>query len=203
LTLTRGFSALAVLSIGVFGMIGCGTDSFAFTNAMKAAVLAAAPVKTILVVPENEARLNLTAPPPYTMVELINFQSLTSRPSICCVPRLMMLPFIFSEDNPGTFGVKSPALNDEDTFGGGGATGDCARVTIWLPKNSDPSVSPTMNDPNAKVILDISPPPSGRAGNCSVWEYRYGEPPPLRAPRRKAPAIIPLKTVPQSTKYGQ
>jgi len=76
----------------------------------------------------------------------------------------------------------------------GGEDGACAKVTVWLPKNSDPTKSPTANDPNAKVILDITP-PSGKAGNCSVWEYRYGEPPPLKPPpqRKKQQPIIPPK----------
>jgi len=66
----------------------------------------------------------------------------------------------------------------------------CSKVTVWLPKESDPSATPRANDPNAKATLVITTPPSGKAGNCSVWEYPYGEPPPLKVPPHERTPII-------------
>ena len=39
-----------------------------------------------------------------------------------------------------------------------GGAGDCAKLIACVPKNNDPTRSPTANDPNAKVVLDIMSP---------------------------------------------
>jgi hypothetical protein len=63
----------------------------------------------------------------------------------------------------------------------GDSKNECTTVTVWLPKDN--------YDPNGKVIMEVTPPLAGKAGKCSVWEYRYGDPPPRKTPPRKqAPA---------------
>jgi hypothetical protein len=216
-----GVVRLIVLSTGLLGANVCGFCLAVMdkSNGSRAAVLAAGPTSSTRTIPLKVGLPNRTAPPEYRSVPPVNSQSSQSKPSSACCPPLTWsrrkggpkpgTDGSFPISTAGAFDVVASIVISTNGYlrgvGGdvGGEDGVCAKVIVWLPKNSDPSKSPTVNDPNAKVILDITPPPSGKAGNCSVLEYRYGEPPPLKTPRPKQEPIIPpgnRKAIPRQTK---
>jgi hypothetical protein len=54
----------------------------------------------------------------------------------------------------------------------------CAKVDVWFPESMrNVQQAPTMNDPNATVTFDITPPLRQTNEECSVWVYHYGDPP--------------------------
>jgi hypothetical protein len=59
-------------------------------------------------------------------------------------------------------------------------------------------VAPTINDPNASVVLDITPPPVGNS-KCTVWKYHYGDKPPTREKKRR---IVPKTGTKQGAVTG-
>jgi len=191
LPLTVSFTA-AVCICGPDGLFG-GTWPAAspWTNWRNTNVFFAAPVNSTRTGPENEKSVNWKLPPPYLSTGLLKVQRTHSAPStLNAITEPATPKSVKCCDIGGTTGTPpppTPIVWD----------GSCARVDVWLPKNIDPSKSPTANDPNAKVILDITPPSSGKAGNCSIWECRYGEPPPLESPpqRKKQHPIIPPKSL--------
>ncbi len=202
------FFILIVCIVGLFGLgaFGFCPPASAVKNGRRAKVLAAGPLSSTSIFPLNFGRTKCTAPPEYCNVEFWKEQSSQSRPSNSCGPFMNPIratngarPRIFGcIPNPNA-GAPEPLelIFISETLGmrGGGGVLDCAKVTVWIPKSSDPTTSPTIKDPNAKVILDISPPISGKAGNCSTLEFKYGEPPPQKVPRRKTKRIIrPKKT---------
>lgn len=209
--------AIAVLMIGVFGFGGTGfcCSAIALIRSTNATVLAAAPCNEIRVTPLKWAFVKLYDPPPYISATFSNVQLSQSSPSSACV----VVPFgaplndplhILGPNVTAAFGCtpsmtiawlppeKSKLVNMQDRCAGGacgagaGVGGVCAKIDVWLPKIAAQQ-APTINDPNASVILDITPPPSGKSGNCTVWVYHYGEPPPVKKPDRRG-------TVHQKTK---
>jgi hypothetical protein len=57
------------------------------------------------------------------------------------------------------------------------ADAGCTKIDVWLP-NKNIATAPTMNDPNATVVLDITPPSKGEESNCTEMHYHSGTPPP-------------------------
>ena len=163
----------AALIIGSFCLVGGG---FLFWSMLckKAEVIrafAAAPLKVTRVVPENLGFTSLEAPPAYVNVTSVNEHSSQFKPSNCCSPPLKAVPVNTAFCNGGTVG-SAPGKT--------ACFGNCASVDVWLPesmRNSSTLQTPALNDPNAAVTLDITPPQSGKAATCSVWHYHYGTPP--------------------------
>jgi hypothetical protein len=191
---------IAVLMIGVWGLGDSGfwLPDRAAINGSMATPFAAGPNNVRRVVPLKDALSSLNAPPLYVKAAFSNTHSPQFKPSKSWpVPLILREPILGLR--PGMAGMNAgmatPLLRV-------GADGDCAVATMWLPEKSDPTKNPITSDPNAKVVLDISPPPSGNAGDCVVLRYKYGEPPPLKAPRQKQGPIIPQqkKAVPKQTK---
>ena len=61
------------------------------------------------------------------------------------------------------------------------AKASCTIIDVWLPakpKSKNTLEAPSMNDPNASVVLDITPPSGERIEGCTFWRYHYGETPP-------------------------
>src|SRR5258708_6165472 len=79
----RGTLAIAVLVCGMFGFRGSGglPEVIAFKSGKTDMVLAAAPLSSTRIVPENCALASLYAPPPYRKVTFLNVQLVQSRPS--------------------------------------------------------------------------------------------------------------------------
>ena len=122
--------------------------------------------------PENLASENRNAPPPYRSNEPWNSHRTQSRPSSCC------------PSPPITEPTRWTAIAGIDGINPGAeiapccAAEACTVVDVWLPESTRyVAEAPTINDPNAKVTLDISPPLEGSGGNCAVWIYHYGNPP--------------------------
>jgi hypothetical protein len=213
--LTRiSFTSRLLLAIFIVGLLGLdGTPLFggALPNAPRLrrspSVFSAAPLSVTLVdrsLQSSQRKL----PPAYVISSDWITQRTQFKPSKACVTEGEKFSSEMTTGaSGGTMGSSCSRYTSDRNFGPSGccvgglvwAKAECTRVIVWLPRNSGPSTSPTANDPNAKAVLDITPPSSGKAGNCSVWEYRYGEPPPLKAPRRKRHPIIPPKEVPGST----
>jgi hypothetical protein len=175
---------IAVLIIGAFGIAGLGglwPTSRAWINWRKITVFAAAPISSTRTGPENLKSVNWKLPPPYLKDWPLNTQRTHSVPSTpkgspvespksvkCCVIG-------------GTVGTPAPPTifgRDGGTCTGGACDdGACARINVWLPENKKNEVStPSANDENAIVTLDIMPPEIS-GGNCAVWLYHYGKPP--------------------------
>jgi len=187
-------SILTTFSIGLFGLTGSGGFPVlsAVSSGSSITVLAAAPLNSTRIVPLNFGLTSRTAPPEYRKTASEKSQSSQFNPSKGWRDGPFRRALTNGGPRPGTTGSLASFI----PIGRDGPVGGaevCARVTVWILKNSDPNSSPTANDPNAKVILDITPPISGKAGNCFVWEYRYGKPPPLKPtlPRKQQPIIPP------------
>jgi hypothetical protein len=208
-------SATATFIVGLFGFGGSGVWRNDVTWLRNATVFAAAPLSSTRSA-FNVHPSQLYAPPAYEMTSASMTQAAQFIPSIGC---RLTLPAIRKFETTrggswGTFGSAPSTMMPTDgvfcgglaAAGGDPAPGDCAKVTVWLPKNSDPSKSPTTNDPAAKVTLDIVHPPSGSAGNCVIWYYRYGEAPPKPKqplhPKRKPVSEGKADVISQSSLAG-
>lgn len=199
------FLLAAMFTLGLFGFGGSGVLSRAVTWCKRITVLSAAPLSSTRSALSIQAS-QLYAPPAYEITSASMTQPSQLSPSSGWSPTLasIFMPPIWRGLSAGTLGsaptvyMPTPGPRAGGGDGTAGVAGACAKITVWLPKASDPSKSPTVNDPNAKAILDIAPPPPGKAGNCSVLEYRYGEPPPQKVPRRK-----PRRIIRQTKIYGR
>jgi hypothetical protein len=216
-SIIRGLAIVAVSMCGVFGfgLSGCPPGTVC-SNRTSVAALAAAPISSSLVVPLKVAFTRWYAPPAYARVTFVNTQSVQSRPSKICLTPLISAAWRIGTPQPmaGICGVvpsmynpspggapplywlsKKEVLSIMVRHGGRADEGACAHVDVWFPSKNIQQ-APTMNDPNAKVILDITPPSSGMAGNCSMWKYHDGEAPPTKPRRiirqqRKSADLIP------------
>jgi hypothetical protein len=126
------------------------------------------------------------APPLYSRTTSLNMHSLHSMPSSCCVtpkkrPRAKSL--CCKGGTTGiAYGKPAPA---------GGVLDSCAHVDVWLPENTNNVVrAPTMNDPNASVTLDITPPSESPRGDCAIWVYHYGNSPSKESNSKLQPMLI-------------
>ncbi len=164
---------VAVSIIGALGLIGLGLEP-SFTELTKAnnlTVLAAAPFKITRIGVEMRALTSLYAPPEYSKVTLLKTQSLQFIPSSCWIrfENVDEEKFILNGGTTGFAGSLTITLVDG---------GDCANNDIWFP-NKDITRTPDINDPNANVILDITPPFGHEKGNGVKMHFHYGWPPDL------------------------
>src|SRR5579862_10051791 len=122
----------AVLSTGELFGSGAGFAPLfnASNNAMSPTVLAAAPFNWTLIGREKVQFFRLYAPPEYWKVTLVNVVLSKSIPSSCC-ETLFNTPCSTCWPIDGTLGsyTDEPIANPVD----------CAKVVVWLPKNSDPT----------------------------------------------------------------
>jgi hypothetical protein len=151
-------------------------------------------MRTTRVTPEKRAFCKLYAPPLYSKVTPSKTQPSQSNPSNSCLTPLIE-PVQYRGPSATEALGSAPNILFPLTSGGPSrwkfvnwqgrcagkdcAGGDvtCAIIDVWLPK-SDMLQAPTMNDSNATVTLDITPPVSGNPGKCAIWKYHYGEAPP-------------------------
>src|ERR1035437_10699962 len=153
---------------------------------------------------------HLNWPPAYVSNVAEILQPSQSSPSSC-----WMLPYTFPpaicNQTSGvvgiTFGIKNavPTPNrflssakaspygDGDGVGGAVAWAKerCTTVEVWTPNNKNMETAPSTNDPNTGTYLRIYP-PSGKAGNCTVWKYRKGAPKGKKPPpiTRHEPSVV-------------
>jgi len=167
-----GCSAVAFLSIGVFGggIFGGAPWTRASISGRIAKVFAAAPLNSKRVVPEKWQSTREYDPPAYVKVASEKKQPLHFMPSNCC-------------ETPKNFEPSTEALKG-GTIGSPGnppppwADATCSKVDAWFPESmKNMQQAPTINDPNAIVTLDITPPSGQTNEECCVWVYHYGDPP--------------------------
>lgn len=144
--------ACAICSSGWFGggafgvVLPCST---AVINLKNARVLAAAPETSNVVLPENLAFVSKYAPPEYLIVALLNSHSSHSIPSIVCPPLMTFNALsrinIGGTDgmppgNTATTSLAPSALISSMLYGFPSEAvprdGNCAKVEVWIPKNS-------------------------------------------------------------------
>ena len=178
---------LAVMILGTLGSNGTSLapEFTASTNAITPAVFAAAPFNITRIGVDMWALTRLYAPPEYSKVTLLKTQSTQSKPSSC-----WMTFSIFDEKNllprnGGTIGSAPPI-----TIPLGCAFEVCTKIDVWLP-NKDITRAPTMNDPNATVILDINPPSEDEKPNDLHMQFHYGPPPPFPGEKEKPDGETP------------
>ncbi len=156
-----------VLIIGALGLIGggaLGAEAGQPSNPRKfnsAAVFAAAPTSCKWNCPSMVAFSSLNAPPPYTMSTSLNVQPVHSTPSNWLVEPTMG-PDSVMWRNGGTSGTAASTCMPPERFSWEGD--DCAKLTVWFP-SKDATIAPAIKDPSAKVIFDVTPPPSGNAAS--------------------------------------
>ncbi len=204
-----GVVSAAVSICALFGFcgstFGCG-PGIAPTNWSTWSVLRAAPWRYIPFREDMEQFSHLNWPPAYVSKLTCTVQPLQSNPSNCCIPPLL-LPDIWNHLS-GIAGLASssaakngpkafPSASGTDGTAGSRHGGDvwankrCTKVELWMPNvQADPSANDNTNGAYIRIT-----PPSGKAGNCSIWEYRDGESPPLKTPpsEKKQQPIIPPK----------
>src|SRR6266436_8189756 len=159
---------IAALIMGVLGTagMGCWPAPRAWTNPRKLTVFAAAPLSTTRTGPEKEKLVNRYAPPEYSKVTFSKVQSAQSMPSKGCVKPDTPICENFPRRG-GTTG-SPPALTPIMR------EGSCANVDVWFPWSiKEAQQAPTINDPNASVILDINPPLEDSGRDCAVWAFHY------------------------------
>ena len=145
---------VASMGIGVprAGCLGCWLAFSAFKNWIKASVFAAAPLRFTRMGPEKEKLVSVNAPPEYCKVTSENLHPSQSRPSIACSEPLTLL-LVMCGPSPGTTGSLSRLI----PWCSGSRV--CARTDVWVPETmSHDAKDPRINDPNASVTLDITPP---------------------------------------------
>jgi hypothetical protein len=143
--------------IGTRGFVGLGALPAAsnWRYVTKYCPFAAAPVSASLMDPENFGCIKRKGPPPYTMVAFSNLSPVELTPSSpTLIPEYLLPDEGISVERVGTTGV-APLV----------AT-SCAKVNAWFPGgiNKNELTAPTMNDSNAVVTLDITPPSEGSGG---------------------------------------
>ncbi len=176
---------LTSLIIGVFGWSGFGLTP-AFTESTRAnnlTVLAAAPFKTRRIGVEITAFTRLNDPPEYSKMTFLKTQ--------------------FLQSNPSRGWMRFETVNEETTISGSGGTigsapptttprcanAGCTNMDVWFP-NKNITRTPSANDPNDTVTLDITPPsenelpPSGdETSDGVIMRFHYGTPPPKQPDR--------------------
>ena len=170
------FSRLALLMIGVFGLTSgaCGFAGHPIIPKVLSnpSVFAAAPTNLSWTGGTTVESVRLYAPPPYTNVTPLYTLLLERNPSrgtsalrnvLCDDPELP------SGGTRGTAACQTSPMSGIWAK----AKPDCRTVEMWFP-NKDMQSAPTTNDPNASVTVRITPPSSGKAGNCTVWKKHYG-----------------------------
>ncbi len=179
--------AVAVLSIGVLGVGGGGGAPWvsAVKKGNMPTVLAAAPPNITRIFPENLQSVSLYAPPPYSKVTFLKTHRSHTNPSSCCATPSKTVPETLGPGTVGTVGIAAGMANPCERCC------SCARIDAWIPKSSKNIVqAPIMNDPNAMVILDITPPSEGSGRDCAECVYHYGN-----APSKQSDSKPPLMRV--------
>jgi hypothetical protein len=147
---------------------------------VSAKVFAAAPKSFSLIDPENLAFSNLNAPPPYSKVTSSKVFPSVFKPSSATLPCNMLLPMKLGCMG----GTDGTALGVTPIW----AKAGCTTVDVWLPDNRSINTAPTINDPNASITLDITPPSrcsQNKDSNCVIYRYHHGNPPPLMKRKKK------------------
>jgi hypothetical protein len=168
-----GCFIVAVCSLGFLGVGGFGGTPrvSACKKGSMTTVFAAAPDKITRVVPENLQLARLYAPPPYFNVALAKTQFLQFNPSNSWGTPEKMEFSTKAPESGGTTGTPPVAMAVWENRG-------CSRVDAWFPESIKNALqAPTINDANATVTLDITPPSGDSRGDCAVWVYHYGNPP--------------------------
>lgn len=195
------FVIVTVCGIGWYGGQTCGLLPRArfVKKAWTANVFAEAPLKSMRNMPCTDGCTKEMGPPEYVKRTLLKVQSVQSKPSSDWPTSLNVYRSKRGNSNierkagsaPSTWiptgsWLKLPPLM---TDRGGVRGGACASVDVWIPRsmnNTDVLQTPSANDPNAIVTLDITPPAKGKGGNCSVWVYHSGKAPDKLKPAERA-----------------
>lgn len=181
---------------GCSGIGGFGADPGTIPRSTSnLTVFAAAPVSSKCSGPEILALGRLYAPPPYVRMVSLNEQSVQLNPSSCCAPPVTEVPKNWGP-RPGMVGVRFEIAMDDWSGVPGGTGGDgpsanaeedCTTVEVWMPdETTSAQQAPAMNDPNATIILDITPPQKKTKSDCTVWHHHKEAPPPMREKHRGA-----------------
>lgn len=181
-------SFMVAVCISGLGALCVGTWPAArfWTNFRKTTVFRAAPVSSTRTGPEKEKSVNWKFPPPYFSTGPLKTHRTHSVPSTlnAMTPPEMpkSLKCCVIGGTTGTAPAPTPiapggvigALGAGAGVSGGGD--DCAQIDAWLPAGTNDSVvaTPSTNDANAIVVLDISPPSTGKS-NCAVWHWHSSE----------------------------
>ena len=168
--------AVAVRRIGLLGAIAGGflLASIACRNWITETVLAAAPFNFIRIGPEIFGFTSRMGPPEYSNITSLNEQSTHSSPSNVSRPGPPKELWVNTlPDNGFTIGSQPSSFKGPPWVNTG-----CATVDVWLPESAKNAVAtPSANDTNAVVTLDIAPPSEFSGRNCAVWVYHEGNPP--------------------------
>lgn len=150
-------------------------------------------------------------PPAYVSTTFLRVQPSQSNPSSCCCPPSMVprkciqatlgvsgfAPWVAEKADPNSGWRGYSSIGGGVVAGGDWGVGAflgpgevvwakakdrCTTVEVW-GLTSDMHTAPSTNEQSKGVYLRITPPSSGRAGNCTEWKYREGEAPPIK-PRR-------------------
>ena len=175
-------SGVLRVAVLIIGALGFASGSFGVASGhpiipkscRNCAVLSAAPISSILTVPCSVAFCRTNAPPPYRIVESLYKSPSDTRPSSLINWPMLALCCETLYGNFGTIGVHAfpPGVSSARSW----AKADCRKVEVWFP-SADMQRAPSTNDPNAKVTLRITIPPSGKTGDCTVWKYHQGSKP--------------------------
>jgi hypothetical protein len=167
-----GCFAVAVFSVGFLGIGGFGGTPLVIPSkkGSTAIVFAAAPFNTTRIVPENLQLVKANAPPEYDNVTFSKKHPVQFKPSSSCGTFLSTNP-VCDVVIGGTTGTPPSEMAVWASTG-------CSRIDAWFPESMKNALqAPTINDPNASVTLDITPPSGDSRGDCAVWVYHYGNPP--------------------------
>jgi len=156
--------------IGTVGLFGAGLElGMTPENRSMLNVFKAAPLSSRREVPIVQP-LHLKAPPAYVMSGAVMRHPLQSSPSRAWTSPSMLPPFQRTWRG-GTIG-SAPAISKATRWPA------CTRVDVWMSKSmANAQQTPTINDPNASVTLDTTPPSDSSQGHCTTWVYHYGNPP--------------------------
>lgn len=185
---------LAGVLIGIlgFGSLSQGGEGGAAWEAQtlkkvsSLSVLAAAPLSSSLTGSLITTPGRSYAPPPYVSWVLLSEHPKHRRPSSCCAPPVTANPYNVGP-RLGTIGIASGSEIVDWAAAPGGVGGEgsaanaeerCTTVDMWDPDDiMSAEQAPTMNDPNASVTLDISPPKHKTNSDCVVWRRHKRFPP--------------------------
>jgi hypothetical protein len=172
-----GRTSLAVIVGGIMaaGALGsCFAGQPSNPNVLRnPAVFNAAPLSSIRTGGVIVVLRKTYPPPPYCKVTFDSAHPSQETPST----RYLMLdnfaPLTTRLPSGGTTG-SAPSICINVRVGADVAGDCCANVEVWFP-TSNTDMAPSVNDPNASVTFDISPPENGE---CGKWKWHYGEHPP-------------------------
>jgi hypothetical protein len=184
LTVSLTVAALSIGSLLGGLCLGAWPAANPWMNWRNIRVFRAAPSNSTRTGPEKEKSVNWKLPPPYLKTEPLNAHRTHSAPSTWKAKPETPISVKWP-DIGGTAGTPGPATAK------GIRGGSCAEVDVWLPESARNAVAtPSANDTNAIVTLDIKP-PSEMSGNCAIWLYHYGKPPtPLYFQQIPSPACF-------------